>query len=274
MSKIYTNDEVRQGRVPRNLDVFQEFYEDTARVLESSEGIIGAILGGSVATNSHTLASDIDGLIIVDDHQLEAARKSTAAIYDRASWYHIPLDLIILRQSIAITPLHPVAPDYATALRQATTEVGCIKQDPLALLAPHHMSAHEDAVSYISRKLSKFERGLSGDTCTEASRFEFLEEILNTPIHVARRLLDVRDVRLVRGTAVEVQQAIAATNERVERRLATIMQLRQAYSQCLLSGKRAYNDSRYTAMLQGIEETGEEAYQFCYEAAKLLVYPI
>lgn len=193
MGKIFSAQEIEQGRLP-SLDAFSLVIGKLDDRLKANRAVSCAVLGGSVITRSQSIRSDIDVLVIYETGQETDARRLFRELYAFAGMHHVQLEILPICTAIASTSMHNITPGFLNHFFLSIQGGGVIKGDLLDSLGQIHTTADQDARTYLARKNFKFERwcgtGLSSDM---PEYLRILHEILDTPIHIARRLLDLLD---------------------------------------------------------------------------------
>lgn len=267
MTMVYSAAEVIRGDFPQSLRTIERVRERILRLL-NHPGIVGAIVGGSVAQGTHTLASDIDGLVILAD---EEAKAPLGEMYSMAKSYHVPLDLAIVREGVARSTLHPLTSGYVRALSLSGPEA-VVKANPAEIICQFACTPLQEAILYTGRKLGKFEQWRAGLMLIDAEHQLYLSEILDTPFHVARRVLDVQGVSDTASTpaVIENYRRISAP---AAAQLEALREIKQNYALSLryhLSFESGDRTTTYSRVLHQIQAKGDVSYRFCYVAAEYL----
>jgi hypothetical protein len=191
VGKIFTWPEVTHNQVPTLRD-----FDDTLGLIKAMvtgcQGVLGCLVLGSVVIGRHNRRSDLDLLYVYDVAREEEVRDCFQWICTQAADRCVPLDLIPVSNDVARqSPHHALGPGFIHHLQRSACNGGVIKDNPLEFITHLEIcSPVEDAGSYIGNKLYKLSSGLmSVHVQDEMSQCEFLQKVVDAPLHIARRHL-------------------------------------------------------------------------------------
>lgn len=206
MGKIFTWDEVENGKIPQQSD-FLSVATHMRESLNASAGIVGGVLCGSVLYGATTQRSDIDCVIVYDPMQRREVIQTLQYLRSSAACVYVPIEFIPVDMSIAPTPLHSIGPSFAAHLHYAVVNGGLIKKNPLPLfmIGSDHTSDEEDVRGYLRNKFRRFEKDtVCLSMMTESDLCRFLQKILEVAMHIARKILWVNHVPMSNDSKQEV----------------------------------------------------------------------
>lgn len=188
MGKVFTFEEIEEGRVPRP----ENFNLVASRLREEllyESSVVCALLFGSVVRGDSTIRSDVDCVVVYDVQKEKSAVRVMHRLNRFANTLHIPINYTPCDTAVARTYLHALGKAFVQHLQAAIDAGGIIKGNLVDILAPT-MSATQEVESYISRKMfSLMESYAEMSTYSEERLFAFLKKALEAPMHVARKML-------------------------------------------------------------------------------------
>ncbi len=195
MGRVFSLDEIRRGMVPK-IGSFDKSVQEIRARLASTEGVLGAVICGSALSGTITVRSDIDCVVVYERERRNPALEALRSLHGFAASLHVPTEFIPIDSVVAAQGLHSIGRSFATHLERAANRGGVIKYDPLAFIRfPDRDSRRElvlDVMSYLTHKIRRFEKGLvelpvMNPANTELYRF--LQKVLESPIHIARKVM-------------------------------------------------------------------------------------
>lgn len=258
MGKVFSWNEVECRMIPHQSD-FSSTVEQVRKRLEAADGIIGAILCGSILYGDHNQRSDIDCVVVYDPTQRREVTHALRSVRKDAAHLYVPIEFIPIDASIAPTSLHSIGLSFATHLQYAIHMGGVIKKNPLPLFMFDHVSIEEDARGYLRNKFRRFEKSaVEMPTMTESDLHRFLQKILEAPAHIARKILWLKKIPMADDSRREVIKHYSDIASPQEYRL--FLYFIQA-------------DNRYTAeLLTQLHEPDQRRYGLHLEEIKNLVW--
>ncbi len=263
MGKVFTWDEIAEGVVP-TLASFGAVVDQTRKILSREPSVLAAVLCGSVLWGKHTRRSDIDCVFIFESSKRRQTEEAIRELLAFAQKHAVPLELSPLDDVIAGTPVQHIGISFARHLRRAVDCGGCIKGDLFHHISFDGIRPLEDIRSYLRFKLRSLEVGAFDLPFRDVrERVRHLERVLDTPAHVARKMLEWKGVglkddsksavyaryqRTFSGAAAELLSAAVAADRQYEAELA-----RQFVSP---------NPERYEQALTAIEKATQPVREF------------
>lgn len=188
MGKVFTHDDVRQGRVP-NLESFKIQQQKVREALLQESSVESALIFGSVARGDHSIRSDFDCAVVYQWESHEVALSLMERLCVEASWMHVPLAFTLCDSGVAQTRAHYFGPGFRAHLKRAGRVGGSIKGDVSKHFA-QSWPLKEEVLSYVAHKLHKLQAGRVA-YCSQDDGYQtrYLQKMLEAPLHVARKTL-------------------------------------------------------------------------------------
>ncbi len=217
MGRVFTWDEIRRGLIPDRRDI-EIVLSHVKQVIDHSQGILGAIICGSVGQNTWNRRSDIDCVILYDPRRVGEVMLALSGAKEFAKTKNVPVQFIPADLELAATHMHTLDPSFLHHLSLTVERTGYMKQNPLDVLASGALSLREDTRSYVRLKLRTFEKGLCEVECMDdEKRSELFQKAFEAPVNIARKLLNVYNVKMPDDTKASVEKyyvEIAGPRER------------------------------------------------------------
>lgn len=193
MGRVFSWEEIARGNVPK-IRSFKKVADEIRAVLASTEGVLGAVICGSALSGNVTVRSDIDCVVVYEWERRTPVLEALQSLYRVASWLHVPIEFIPIDSEVAAQGLHTIGPSFARHLERAARNGGIIKNDPLVFICFPGRGKHddlvEDVLGYLKHKIRRFEKGLVElPTMNAEPLCRFLQKALESPIHIARKVL-------------------------------------------------------------------------------------
>lgn len=263
MGKVFSWNEIESGEIPQYSD-FSTVISKIRQDLETTDGVVGGILCGSVLWNSCNQRSDIDCVVVYDPAKRREVVEVLRGINRTAADLHVPAELIPLDLHIARTPLHHIGLSFAVHLRYATENGGLIKTNPLPLFTFDNASIVEDVRGYLRNKLRRLEKGVIAlPTMEVAELHRFLQKVLEAPVHVARKILWWQKVETpddAKRTVMRYYPNIASVQER--KLFAKITAADNQYTTELLVQLQNPDKNRYSQTIEGVKDLALDTLEF------------
>lgn len=194
MGKVFTIEEVREGRIP-SLEAFGEVRHVVREALQGERAVIAALEFGSVPRGDHTIRSDYEVAVVYDWRLREQVWMLLQHLQSKAKDYYVPLEVEPIAADIADSRWHTIGPNLKMHMERRGS-AGTIMGDVPNLLAPT-VSPRSEVEHYLRTKLRKLEVGYlyypQQDTQWQV---HYLRKMLEAPIHVARKVLSYCGVRV------------------------------------------------------------------------------
>lgn len=251
MSKVFTPDEVRRGRVP-HVEAFTPLANAYRAWLPSQPWFAGGILLGSVLHGTHTRRSDID-LVITYKEGCDPIAMQALKGFRRAQRTLIPVNINLWSENDLKRGQHTIGHGFYSHLTWAVENGGLIGENPLAgIRLKRHHGAKEDLESYILRNVRKLREFSceNGDAWTEAKCHD-LGKVGMVPPHAARRWLSLHGH--ADNTLHKKADVVRLLNEHLPsaaNNLRTALVADAAYAEELSTCLIRYDQHRYINALQ------------------------
>ena len=217
MGKVFLWNDIKNHRVPTP-ENFEEVVEQLIRCLTHCRGVVGAMLCGSVLMKCSNLRSDIDCLVLYDGRHISQA--------------------------------------FATHLIRTVEHGGVIKTNPLSAVNVPAFDSAESIRGYLRSKLGRFEKSfIDLPAMSERERCYFLQRVLESAVHIARKMLWHWQVNTLDDTKPTISKhyLLKASEEECEL-FRKIVRVDSQYTEELLEQLRLPNKKRYDQIIQELEE--------------------
>jgi len=266
---IFAPKKVRLGHIPK-LAGFAKVLQFLRIKVPLSRAIIGVIVCGSVSDGTYNLRSDLDVVIVYRSSMASEAHLFIRQLTNLAAKYYVPLELTLVRDEIIHTQMHFLTPGFFDHLRYAVKHNGLIGANPLPLAGEYPVTSDQNALIYIGRKNHKFENWDSHLFYNAEYDVQVLQEVLDAPVHVARRFIDLHES----GKGLGPKSEIALVYRRFAGGLADtldhILDASQAYVSELQAQQACVDIPHYRQALRDIKAVGPLAAEFIRRNIKLL----
>lgn len=192
MGKIFTNEEIRKGRVPGPSD-FSQVVEVIKNSFGSGKcpGAKGVMILGSVANGQANARSDIDLLVVYQD-PFGPVQHHLSQVNERAQERNVPIDFILLEKTAATLGLTSIGHSFHDHLKIASGE-NLVHGNPVELIVPQANSRQSEVSGYLARKIEKLRNGLVAiPSMEEPERVVFLQNVCEVSNHAVRKMLWLR----------------------------------------------------------------------------------
>ncbi len=245
----YAAKEEELGRVPSFAEIetmqipslcyIQSVIGHTRTVLSSSDGVEAALFFGSAVSGQLTLLSDIDVVVIYPEERVESYFGTVHRIRRYAQSHGVPLQLRPVEAACGRCGAHSLDLGLVRHLKRSAERGGVIKGDVFAWLSSgSEADFRHDVIGYLRRKLEKLTELLPQYSClNHEQRFDLLHEILDTPMHAARKLLELGGADLSNDSRSAVLQ-LATVHDR---HVGCLTEVEQVYQSFGLAFKIQYN---------------------------------
>lgn len=188
MGKVFSWNEIVERKVPEEKD-FEIVLGEVKDKLANTDSVVGAIITGSISRGEQNRRSDIDCFVL---HQLYSEHESLKAfqeIQGLAAERRVPVGFVALDTSIAETPFHGISGCFYQQLKNSVLSGWVIKQDPLPSVRIEGINRLEDTYDYIKLNFHKIKRGMISLPVLGENLYNFLQTVLSSPVHLARKML-------------------------------------------------------------------------------------
>jgi hypothetical protein len=255
MGRVFRWEEVEEGGVP-HMSCFGRADTLVRSELERMVGVTGAVLCGSVLTNSATPRSDIDCLVVYgNDHSASVASELERVRDLCFGSMNVPIGFVPLDAEAAALGLHTVHASFAIHLRRAVAQGGVILKNPLPDIKFPPLDTVADLLSYSAHKLSRLrKRQISWPLLSEAERCQLLQKALEAPVQVARKALHAKGVALPDDSRRAVVSAyLESASQECRPLFEQVVRLDDEYTFELGEQLRQRRRERYESMLREIK---------------------
>lgn len=260
---VFSWNEIECGKIPQPSD-FTTVISRIRQDLGATDGVVGAILYGSVFWNGYNQRSDIDCVVVYDPTKRHEIVQVLRSINRIATDLHVPAELIPIDSHTARTPLHHINLSLAVHLRYATENGGLIKTNPLPLFTFDDASILEDVRGYLRNKLRRLEKGMSAfPTMEDAELHRFLQKVLEAPVHVARKILWWQKAETpddTKRTVMRYYPNIASAQER--KLFANVTAADNQYTTELLAQLQNPDKNRYFQSIEAVKDLAWDTLEF------------
>ncbi len=219
MGRVFTWDEVRRDRIPERRD-FEHVFARIRQEVEDTEGILGGIFCGSVGHNTWNIRSDIDFAVLYNPRELRAVMSAFCRVNEFAAGLNVPIEFIPVDVELAATHMHTLDPSFLDHLSGIVEQTGCLKRNPLEVLAAGTVTDRDDVRSYVKFKLKTFEKALCRFAgMSDAEKAPLFQKALEVPINTARKLLRLYSVKMPDDSKASVERYYVETAGPREREL-------------------------------------------------------
>lgn len=258
MGRVFSWEEFVRKEVPAIKD-FSSACEEIRYELSNTDGVLGAVIFGSAIGARFMERSNIDCLVVYDEARfgiLGLLHRLQASIRKR----HIPFECIPVGDVSARMGLHTIGPSFASHLERAIKAHGFIKNNPLTFLrlpdSANSKSARiEEVLGYLRRKIFRFEQGIVElSVMAESEYLHFLRKILESPVHIARKVLWLLAPAPDDSKAYVIQQYPALVPARLSGIFKTLLGMDADYSREVSAQVHDPHVGRYLVELETITQ--------------------
>jgi len=264
MGKVFSWEEIAAGQVPQ-IGSFDRVAAHL-RQLFTSEHIAASMLCGSILGPDRNIRMDIDCLVLYQRSESRSAQALFNSALDFARQAAVPVELIPIDTEIADTKLHSIGVGFAEHLKRAAAKGGLIKNNPLRLLSlSEHDNLQHDTLNYLRHKLCQLEKGLiTSSNMSDERLCRYLQKVLESPIHVGRKMLRWQRQKLKDDSKEEVvSQYTNWAGREIEGRLFKLLiDVDQYYTHALVDVLQHPNQNRYQDLLSLILKSAPTAIEF------------
>jgi predicted nucleotidyltransferase len=272
MGVVYTWDEVYQGHIP-DLGSFKSVQDHIRSKLLKSEAVEAAVLCGSVIRGDHNRRSDIDCIVMYASDHEQDAMSVMHQIGSAAKQLHVPVNFVPIDTDLSRSCMHQLGQSFAHHIADSVAVGGAIKGDLVGSLEPT-LSVQEEVRSYVRAKTYNLEEGwASYSTFSDERKASFLKKMLESPVHIARKMLHFHGLmngdskKAVRNKYIE----FASTDQ--QELFRRLLELDAWYSDQLEQQVKAADEEEYVRCLSHLSENIGLAIQFARSNALLLHEP-
>lgn len=264
MGRLFSWKDVKEKRVPQPSS-FVMVERRIGVTLTDANSIIGGLICGSTLYGNHTQRSDIDCVAVYDPNCFGEATEIFQQLSKFANSLYVPLEIMSFDLDIAKTRLHDIGLSFAAHLHNAATNGGIIKEDPLPFFNfDLGFDLTEDNRGYLRNKLKTMKKGINSlDTMRATKLYDFLKKVLEAPIHIARRMLQLSRVEMPDDSKQEVLNHYAKVATLREMELfQRVVGVDSAYTDELVSQLENPDRRRYFEMIKRVKLASFDAFKF------------
>lgn len=255
MGRVFTWKEVEKGLVP-NMTAFAQVNNSLRARLVKEEGVVGAVVCGSVQHREHSIRSDIDVVVLYRPEGRESVFKAMNEASLNAFDSHVPIEFIPIR----LGSQHNIGRSFLAHIAAAIENGGLVKENPVPLLD----QPSDDTREYLIRKIGKLEAKMGIiDTTDEPELHRLYQKILEAPVHAGRKLLIAKGVSLNRDDRKSVFGHLneVAGKSQIQL-LERVIEVDNLYTNTLHRQFLTPNQREYVRVLQEIHDTAWTAIEF------------
>ena len=212
MGRIFSFREIEAGSIPDLAD-FVSVKKMIEEQLGRAEGIVSALVCGSVAMEAHDRRSDIDCVVIFHVDEFHSTANLLAGISREASRVHVPVEFIPVDLRTATHPFHHISPSLFAHITEVSKRGVLVKKNPATILCEPAGSMRDWTINYLRNKVRRLEKGLfrPPELESEQEQMRLLQKILESPVHIARMMLAQKGVLGKDDSRKEVVRLYRAT---------------------------------------------------------------
>jgi len=277
MGRVFSWGEIERREVPQIKD-FSRVCEEVRHELSRTDGVLGALIFGSAMSERFMERSDIDCLVVYEEDRGTHVREALRTIRKFSHVLHVPVEFVPVDDVSARIGLHTIGPSFAWHLEQAVKTHLVIKADPFRFIrlldsANSQSVRVEDALGYLQRKILRFEQGIvEFPVMAESEYLHFLQKILESPIHIARKVLWLLVPNLPSDSkACVIRYYRDFAPSRFREIFQTLLDMDASYSYEVLAQLRKPQKERYQTMLETIAKRAFWAFEFARANASFVL---
>lgn len=189
MGRFFSSDALFSGELPTHT-AFAQIEDHLTRELVCNE-VMAASVFGSTVTGTHNARSDLDVLVIAKQgagwrlhaHRLAQLRGYAATLY-------VPLQLVVLDESQAVTMGHGIGAGLFAHLRNGNAKQIVGDRESVSFLMPPVQDAQSEAAHYRGRKQNRLQQDLyAWRAMPWSERLRAMERAADGPVHLARKIV-------------------------------------------------------------------------------------
>lgn len=209
--KIYSYPELLSGAPPAEAN-FELVVNKARQLFAVDEEILAAMALGSFAHKQHSKTSDIDIICILAPNKLIQQPLSLGRLTHLAHELYVPLGLILLDCDNAKSGSHRIMPAFHQHLEIVRGQSGSLlKNDVLEFIKKNPLSLEEDISIYMIKKVEKLTKINTDLPFLDHIRgCRALSEALSSPLHVARKTLQLYESKDYTGSLDDRYRTIMA----------------------------------------------------------------
>ncbi len=262
MGSVYTWESIREGRIPspKSFKVAAEFIRSA---IKQEPTIMVAVMCGSVLRGDHNRRSDIDCAVLYETRNERAAISAMQTIGQLVhDTHHIPLNWIPIDSDLARSDMHQMGSSFVHHIKLAAGHGGTIKGHLSQALWPTQ-SVADEVRSYVRAKLYNLVEGAADlMQFSEERQMSYLKKVLESPMHIARKMLHVSGV--MRGDSKEDVCTLysAATTEECRNIFEKLLKVDASYTSAVEHQVRNPSLDEYTRVIGSVIQAIPLAIEF------------
>jgi predicted nucleotidyltransferase len=252
MGQIFRWDVVRTKHVPKR-ENFLEGITLMHREFVGCFAIASAVVLGSVIRNDFTRRSDLDVFYVYRDDLAREAWATTNAVAKKLQdRFSIKVNYVPCSAKMSTTPYHFFGPLFYEHLKRSCEMKGTIKG--VLPSFPFQIPTNQEVGEYFKAKLHSFEETLSQvSLLSEEGRVEFLRKAFESPVHIARKMLLLREPLPDDSKKVVVNNYIASFPRGLSEHLQRLVNIDSMYTDALLAQLESPDEEKYQAVLDTLQ---------------------
>ena len=192
MGRVFTYKQIKQRHIPI-LGDFPVALQVIRQALESHPGVVAGLQCGSVLEGTHNPRSDVDVVVVYQQANFQNVMEDLQRLTAFAWRLHIPVQFIPFSLEAAKVGLHTVSLGFGYHLMHASKHGGIIKSCPISLFKVDANRNKDQVRDYLIHKQEKLMAGLlKMPSMGQSELCRFLQKALEAPVHVARKMLQVK----------------------------------------------------------------------------------
>ncbi len=228
--RVFIHSALVAGQVPDEND-FRDVLGYLRSELPKVPHLHGAVIFGSALSGKTNLTSDIDVFIALDVPRaclLTGAMDKLSELSNTAHDVYVPVSWVLHTKEELTSGQHTLRHGLIDHLRWAAENGGAVSQNPCPLVL-HRGSRQKEARNYVIHALEKARRArLTWNELNEQSRHRARAKLLDKPLHVARRVLELHNREAVSWSRRQVTAELGRPT------LSEISGIRHAYVSAVL----------------------------------------
>jgi hypothetical protein len=262
---VFTPEQVKEQAYP-NTDYFYRVADLMKSRIALLPGLIGGIFCGSAAYRQYTVRSDLNVVLLCEPEFLTSIIEDLRKIRRETERNHIPFDFRLVDQRLASTPMSCIDGALRRHLSYCVSQnPDCIiKENPLSLIKLYPgESKTTEMRTYLRMKTDMLMQGIYHFNPEDPRTYDFLGNMLDVAIHVARRTLWATGENLDDDTRSSVVAQYRRKTGRILLPLFDNLLAADAhYTEHLHAQIKTFNKSSYIETIRDLRTTAEDALRF------------
>ncbi len=266
MTRVFTRGEFRAGKIPSS-EAFWSLLKLIKILAEETPAIIAGTLFGSFHRGDFDPTSDLDLLVVFDNDQYSDFRRVGVAWELLAQRTYTSLNVIPIGLNNHQLTLLPPFGLHLYRIIEASVENGVIKRNPIPYIVRPTQDPIDDTLSYLRHKHQKLinlaiKTAATQSAETTADEMEIMQEVLQLPTHIARKLIELVGVPSRDDSKAAVRQRYTAMFPETAGAFAELMTLKDHYCKMVAAKPRTATEQEYVRTLQILLEANDSLIEF------------